>query len=90
MHPADIKAALEKAGSSQRDIAHECGVTPSTVAHVINGRGVSARVAEAISKATGKSLATLWPARYGEKKAARPAAERGARRVAPRLINTHQ
>lgn len=64
MHPADIKAAIEKAGRSQRDIAHECEVTPSTVAHVINGRGKSAKVAKAIAEATGKSVHTLWPGKY--------------------------
>ena len=64
MHPADIKAAIEKAGSSQRAIASDCEVTPSTVAHVIHGRGVSAKVAQSIAAITGLSLHQLWPARY--------------------------
>lgn len=64
MHPADIKAAIEKAGSSQRDIAHDCAVTPSAVAHVVHGRGNSAKVALSIAAVTGLPLSTLWPARY--------------------------
>lgn len=73
MHPADIKAAIEKAGSSQVDIAAECSVTPSTVAHVINDRGTSTRVAQAIARVTGLSLSQLWPGKYADVASPAPA-----------------
>jgi len=81
MHPADIKAAIEKAGSSQRAIALDCAVTPSTVAHLIHGRGVSAKVAEAIAAITRLPLHQLWPARYPAP-AAQPVPPRKQRAVA--------
>jgi lambda repressor-like predicted transcriptional regulator len=64
MHPADIKAAIEKAGSSQRDIADECDVSPSAVAHVIHGRGTSTKVAQAVARITGLAVSALWPGKY--------------------------
>lgn len=76
MHPADIKAAIEKAGSSQRDIAHECKVTPSAVAHVIYGRGTSLKVAEAVARVTGYAVSTLWPDKYMPANTERPKARR--------------
>ncbi|MCL7420862.1 MAG: helix-turn-helix domain-containing protein [Methylobacter sp.] len=66
MHPADIKAALQKAGSSQVEIADECNVSDSAVNHVIYGRSTSRPIAEAISKKTGLSLNDLWPGRYDQ------------------------
>ena len=64
MHPADIKAALEKAGSSQIEIARACEVSDVAVNHVIYGRASSRRIADAIAKRTGKPLSELWPSRY--------------------------
>lgn len=64
MHPADIKAALEKADSSQIEIARICQVSDTAVNHVIYGRSTSRRIADAIAQKTGKSLSELWPGRY--------------------------
>ena len=66
MHPADIKAALQKAGSSQVEIAEECNVSANSVSHVIYGRSTSRPIATAISKKTGLSLDELWPGRYDQ------------------------
>lgn len=64
MHPADIKALIEKADSSQADIARDCKVARTTVNKVIYGLTSSRRIAERISTITGESLETLWPGRY--------------------------
>jgi lambda repressor-like predicted transcriptional regulator len=66
MHPANIKAALQIAGSSQKQIAIECEVSETAVNHVIWGRSTSRPIAEAISKKTGKPLSELWPGRYDQ------------------------
>lgn len=64
MHPADIKAALEKANSSQIQIAKLCQVSDTAVNHVIYGRATSRRIADAIAQKTGLPLSILWPGRY--------------------------
>ena len=64
MHPADIKAALEKAGTNQMKIAKALKVTDSSVNHVIYGRSTSRRTADLIAKKTGIPLSMLWPKRY--------------------------
>ena len=66
MHPAQIKAALTMAGYKQTDVATACGVAPTTIGTVINGRSRSRGVEEWISKTTGIPLAELWPQWYGE------------------------
>lgn len=64
MHPADIKAALQKRGSSQTKIAETMNVSRSTITYVIQGRTKSRRVAEAISAVTGVPVERLWPGKY--------------------------
>ena len=64
MHPADIKAALQKRGSSQAKIADAANVSRSHVTYVIQGRSKSRRIAEAISQATGIPVNRLWPGKY--------------------------
>lgn len=64
MHPADINAALIKAGSNQARIAESLGVSNNAVSIVIHGRMKSLRIAMAISKITSLSIHTLWPGRY--------------------------
>lgn len=70
MHPADIKAALEKAGSTQVDIARSLRgrerqhLSGAAVNQVITGHSKSRRIAGAISKLTGIPVATLWPGKY--------------------------
>lgn len=66
MHYADIKAALEKAGSSQADIARDLKVSKTTVFKVIRGRDSSRRVADAIAKKIGKPVSEIWPGTYPE------------------------
>lgn len=64
MHPADIKSAIEKAGSSQAAIARALEKSDVAVNHVIYGRSSSRAVAEHIARLTGLSLDELWPGRY--------------------------
>ncbi|MEW6314749.1 MAG: helix-turn-helix domain-containing protein [Pseudomonadota bacterium] len=64
MHPADIQAALLKAGTNQSRIAGGLRVSHNAVSLVIHGRGKSFRIAKAISRATGIPVNTLWPGRY--------------------------
>lgn len=64
MHPADIKAALQKRGSSPAKISRSLGVSSATVSLVLNGRGTSRRVADEIAKQTGRSVTQLFPGKY--------------------------
>lgn len=66
MHPADITAALKKAGSSQTAVARSLGVSQAAVWYVINGKKKSARIARRVARTTGIPLALLWPGRYME------------------------
>ncbi|MGZ8172860.1 MULTISPECIES: helix-turn-helix domain-containing protein [Methylobacter] len=66
MHPADIKAALEKAGTNQMKIAKALKVSDSSVNHVIYGRSTSRRTADLIATKTGLPISKLWPSRYGK------------------------
>lgn len=68
MHPEDIKAAIRKAGSSQKRIAKRLGVSETTVSNVIKGRVTSRRIAEEIARITKLKLSQLWPGRYEPKK----------------------
>jgi lambda repressor-like predicted transcriptional regulator len=70
MHPADIKATLQKTGHSQVDIAKalkrgDSGhVHKSAVSRVIAGSLISASIASGIAKACGVPVAQLWPGKY--------------------------
>lgn len=64
MHPADIQAALIKAGSNQVRIAKTLGVSNNAVSIVIHGRMTSLRIARTIATVTGISINKLWPGCY--------------------------
>lgn len=64
MHPADIKASLEKAGEHQTSLAARLKVTRAAVHLVLKGKSKSQRIAEAISRATGTPVKDLWPGKY--------------------------
>jgi lambda repressor-like predicted transcriptional regulator len=66
MHPEDIKAALKKKGSSQVKVARTLKLSRSAVAHVIEGRSKSRRIADEISRVTGIPIDELWPGKYDE------------------------
>lgn len=65
MHPADIKAALEKAGITQSSLAGDIGVSPTAVNRVIWSLSRSTRIEEKISKTIRKPLHQIWPDHYG-------------------------
>lgn len=65
MHPADIKAAIAKAGSTQARIAASLKVTASAVGNVIHGASRSAAIAHHISQVTGIPVRSMWPNAYG-------------------------
>lgn len=67
MHPADIKAAINKAGTNQAEIAQSLKgrkVSPSAVWSVIHGVSRSADIAQQIARITGMPVAKLWPGKY--------------------------
>jgi lambda repressor-like predicted transcriptional regulator len=64
MKPIDIQYAIRAAGSSQAQIARDLQVSKVTVSYVLAGKTTSRRVAEAIARASGLSLDTLWPGKY--------------------------
>lgn len=66
MHPAEIQAALKLQGYSQAQVATMCGVKPSAVSMVINGRGRSRPIEEKISEVLRLSLSRLWPHWYDD------------------------
>jgi putative transcriptional regulator len=65
MHPELIKAHLRIGGTTPAALATELGVSPMTVSQVIHGNGSSRRIAERIAQVLGKSVAEIWPQRYG-------------------------
>lgn len=68
MHPADIKARLEKKGITQAALARELGVSGATIHKVIKNEAVSDRVMRAIAAKINMDHRKLF-ARYYEKKA---------------------
>lgn len=70
MHPADIKAALQKKGLSQVVIARQAvrgkdrHVHKSAVSRVINGSLKSVAIAKSISQAIGLPVAVIFPGKY--------------------------
>lgn len=63
---AKIKIALIASGYTQRDIADQCDVQPTTVGAVIHGRSRSRKIENRIASLTGLPLAELWPAWHGK------------------------
>lgn len=66
MHPAQIAASLKIAGYTQKDLAEELGVAPTTIGAVLHGRSRSAPIEQRIAEITGHTLEELWPAWYGK------------------------
>jgi lambda repressor-like predicted transcriptional regulator len=67
MHPADIKAALQKNGSSLANVARKLEVSRTTVTLVVQGKATSRRVANEIAAQTNRSVSRLFPGRYGQR-----------------------
>jgi lambda repressor-like predicted transcriptional regulator len=70
MHPFDITAALRKAGSSTVKVALATGLSRPYVSLVIHSRVRKEPIEREVSRATGISLAELWPDWYGAKEPA--------------------
>ena len=81
MHPADIKAALQKKRRSSAHIAKNLGLDRSTVSQVVTGKGTSRRVAFEISRVIGQPVDEIWPGKY-QPKVVRTAARRAIKRMA--------
>lgn len=67
VHPADIQAAIKKAGYTHKTLAQRINLrdaTASMVSHVIHGRYRSRQVESLISEVTGIPLQRLWPKWY--------------------------
>lgn len=67
MESADIKAAIEKAGTSQTAIARYLGLTPNTVNRVVQKTGRSARVEAELAKICGRPI-HAHPGKHGQPK----------------------
>jgi lambda repressor-like predicted transcriptional regulator len=95
MHPADISAALKKAGSSQAQVARsfaadgDKGVTHAAVFMVVSGRGTSTRIARRISELARIPVARLWPGKYPELVAEQAAAKATSMSHLPRTAQKH-
>lgn len=61
-HPADIKAALEKAGWSFAAIGREMGYAPKSVDSVL--RRPMGPVEQRVAEILGVPVEELWPSRY--------------------------
>lgn len=77
MHPELIKAAIRMTGTTPTELGRGLGVSHTCIAHVIAGRGVSARVSQRISEVTGIAVDVLWPPKYPPVMRGRP--RKGAR-----------
>ncbi len=64
MHPADIQAALKKAGITQKQVAEELGVTTFHVSEVVNKNRVSDRVMRFVAAKIGMSHLDVFPEYY--------------------------
>lgn len=63
-HPADVKAALEKAGWSLRRLSAHHGYSSSSMAHALKPAETSSRVELRIAEALGIAPHEIWPSRY--------------------------
>lgn len=62
LNPTEFRQwALQRANTTQSEIAQTLGISPEAVQHCISGRATSRRTAEYIAGLTGYSLDTLWP-----------------------------
>ncbi len=78
---ADIKAALEKAGWSLRQLSIHHGLTPKTFQHALQRPYPKAEAA--IAEVIGVHPSVIWPSRYGAD--GRPNRKRGRRAKNPEL-----
>lgn len=61
-HPADIKAALEKRGTSLAAIGRELGYAATSPYDVLRRRWIA--MEQAVGAKLGVHPATIWPSRY--------------------------
>jgi lambda repressor-like predicted transcriptional regulator len=64
MDPVIIKASLHMHNHTQTLVAKQCGVAPTTVGCVINGRGRSKKIEKYIARAIGRKRHEIWPQWY--------------------------
>jgi len=67
-HPADIKAALEKAGWSLRGLSEHHGYYPTALSSALRSRYPKAQ--GLIAEAIGVDPEVIWPSRYEPKRKA--------------------
>jgi lambda repressor-like predicted transcriptional regulator len=67
MHPAEIKCAIEIAGSSQTEIARRRKVSSSMVNKVVKGVAVARHIHNEIAVIIGRDVTEIWPDYYGNK-----------------------
>lgn len=64
-HSADVKCALEKAGTNLAKLARENNLAPSTLRNVFRVR--IPKYERIIADAIGTTPDQIWPSRYGKK-----------------------
>ena len=64
-HPADIRAALEKAGTSYEKLAEENGIAGSTLRNALRFKYPKCELI--IANKIGVLPQVIWPSRYTEK-----------------------
>lgn len=64
-HPADVVAALRKAGWSLRKLSQHHGYVPTALAHALQRPWPKAQ--RLIAEALGVQPETIWPSRYTKK-----------------------
>jgi len=60
MTPTEIKALMILKGITQRSIAAQLSILPSTVSGAISGQRPSKRIKECVAKTLGENYEKLW------------------------------
>lgn len=76
-HKAQVKAAIEMAGTSLSEIARKNGLHPSAVQHAVKVRpgGPLLRIKRIIAATIGRSPHEVWPSLFDRDDSARRAAQ---------------
>ena len=64
MTPNEIKKAIKKNDTTQKDIAERLGVTRMSVSLVVNKRTISNRIMREVASTIGKNICTVFPEYY--------------------------
>lgn len=66
-HRAEIKAAIEMAGTNMSAIARSAGLTPGAVGRAVANRRPMCRVKAIVARAIGRRAHEIWPSLFDER-----------------------